>query len=121
MDKAFDKIQLIQGGIVAAWLLPEAPSGQELLGWCANSALAPETIASIGLSLDSAISRLRHRGYDSHSMVLSFGDRTIVARRYGGGLFFAWLDSPVDDSVLEWFWPQIESALSETNVDLELA
>lgn len=121
MNEAFERIQMIESVVAAGWIFPEAPSGQELLAWCANAAVSEEMIAQIGLTLESVVDRLRHRSYETHSLSVAFADRTVVARRYTGGLFFAWLDSPVNDEVLAWLWPQVEEALAPTGVDLTLA
>ncbi len=121
MEEAFKQIQLIESVAAAGWLLPEAESGEELLAWCANTPVEREAISHIGLTLESVMDRMRGRDYASHTISVAFADRTVVARRYESGLFFVWLDSPVNDAVLDWLWPQVEAALATTGVDLTLA
>ncbi|MEM1059105.1 MAG: hypothetical protein AAGK14_07640 [Verrucomicrobiota bacterium] len=121
MEEAFKQIQLIETLVAAGWIVPDAASGDELAGWCANSPIDEDTLQQIGLTMDSVFARLRHRSYDAHSITVAFADRTVVARLYHGGIFFAWLDSPVNEAVLAWLWPQVEAALAPTGVDLRLA
>jgi len=121
MEEAFEQIQLIESLVAAGWLVPDAPSGEELMGWCANSPVSEETMLQFGLTVNSVISRMRHRSYDAHTISVAFTDRTVVARIYHGGIFFIWLDSAVNDAVLEWLWPQVEGPLAEAGVDLRLA
>lgn len=108
MDKAFEQIANIEAVMAAALVSPL----NQLLGWCANSAIPPEKLLAIGESCRSMLDSLRSDQYGATIGAAAFGDRTLVFRLYPRGLFLVYLNSPVNDEVLNWLWPQIDPLLA---------
>ena len=50
-----------------------------------------------------------------------FGSKTLVFREGEPGLFVAYLDSPVNDAVLEWFFAQVTPLLAEEGIVAEIS
>ncbi len=115
MNRAFEKIALIEGVIAAAFVA----DGGKLLGWCANSVISAENLAFIAETCRSVLSATRAEQRAAHTGVVAFGGKTLVFREGEPGLFMAYLDSPVDDAVLGWFFGQVTALLAEEGVKLE--
>jgi len=113
VNKAFEQIALIQGLIAAAFVLPDG----QLAGWCANSAIAPETLAFVGATCRAALSASRAEQRAVHAGVAVFGPQTLVFRESTSGLFVAYLDSPVDDAVLAWLFDQVDPLLKSEGLE----
>lgn len=107
MDKAFEKISGIETLMAAAFVSPL----NQMLGWCANTAIAPEKLLQIGEICRSTLGSLRADHYEARVAAIAFGKRTLVVREYSSGIFIAYLDSPVNDEVLQWLWDQVDSLL----------
>ncbi len=108
MNKAFDQIATIESLMAAALISPF----NEILGWCANSAIAPEKMVAAAEACRSMLTSLRGDRYAANQCCIAFGDRTLVLREYPTGLFLVYLNSPVNDEVLDWLWAQIDPLLS---------
>ncbi len=115
MNKAFEKIALIQG-IVAAAFVSDAG---KLLGWCANSVISPENLTFIAETCRSVLSANRAEQRAAHTGVVAFGSKTLVFREGELGIFVAYLDSPVNDEVLIWLFGEVNSLLAEEGLKLE--
>ena len=115
MNKAFEKIALIQG-IVAAAFVSDAG---KLLGWCANSVISPENLTFIAETCRSVLSANRAEQRAAHTGVVAFGSKTLVFREGELGIFVAYLDSPVNDEVLIWLFGEVNSLLAEEGIKLE--
>ena len=115
MNKAFEQIGQIPGVVAAAFLAPDGT----LSGSCANSAIANDTLAMIGATCRAVLSSSRAEKREARTGAAAFGARTLVFREGDAGLFFAYLDSPVDDAVLDWFFAQIKSLLAGEGIVLE--
>ena len=64
------------------------------------------------LSANRAEQRVAHTG------AVAFRDRTLVFRDGELGLFLIYLDSPVNDAVLDWLFAQIEPWLEAEGLQL---
>jgi roadblock/LC7 domain-containing protein len=115
VNKAFEKIALIQG-IVAAAFVSDAG---KLLGWCANSVISPENLTFIAETCRSVLSANRAEQRAAHTGVVAFGSKTLVFREGELGIFVAYLDSPVNDEVLIWLFGEVNSLLAEEGIKLE--
>ncbi len=115
MNKAFEKIALLQGMIAAAYVSDEGKLG----GWCANSVITPDNLAYIAQTCRSVLSANRAEQRPARVGVVAFGERTLVFREAPAGIFIAYLDSPVNDAVLEWLFDQVTPLLAEEGVKLE--
>lgn len=115
MNKAFEKIALIEGIIAAAFVA----DGGNLLGWCANSVISPENLAFIAQTCRSVLSASSAEQRAAHTGIVSFGNKTLVFRESEPGIFMAYLDSPVDEGVLRWLFGQVTPLLAEEGVKLE--
>lgn len=101
--------------IAAAFIVDEG----KLAGWCANSAIAPDNLAFIGETCRVILSANRAEQRMANIGVAAFGNRTLVFRESEAGLFFAYLDSPVNDAVLEWLFIQVIPLLKAEGYNLE--
>ncbi len=115
MNKAFEKIALIEGIIAAAFVA----DGGKLLGWCANSVISPENLAFIAQTCRSVLSASSAEQRAAQTGIVSFGNKTLVFRESEPGIFMAYLDSPVDEGVLQWLFGQVTPLLAEEGVKLE--
>lgn len=115
MNKAFEKIALIEGIIAAAFVSDAGKLG----GWCANSVISPENLTFIAETCRSVLSANRAEQRAAHTGIVAFGRRTLVFREGEQGIFVAWLDSPVNEEVLAWFFGQVGPLLAEEGVELE--
>jgi hypothetical protein len=115
MNKAFEKIALIQGMIAAAFVSEEG----KLAGWCANSVISPDNLCYIAETCRVILSANRAEQRPAHTGVVAFGKKTLVFREGAAGLFMAYLDSPTDDAVLDWLFGQVNPLLAEEGVKLE--
>ncbi len=115
MNKAFEKIALIEGIIAAAFV----SDAGKLLGWCANSVISPENLCFIAVTCRSVLSANRAEQRAAHTGIVAFGNKTLIFREGEPGLFMAYLDSPVDDGVMTWFFDQVNPLLAEEGVKLE--
>ncbi len=115
MNKAFEKIALIEGVIAAAFV----SDGGKLAGWCANSVITPDNLCFIAETCRSVLSANRAEQRPAHTGIAAFGNRTLVFREGEAGLFLVYLDSPVNDEVLAWLFAQIEPLLAEDGLKLD--
>ena len=115
MNKAFEKIALIEGLIAAAFV----SDGGKLSGWCANSVISPDNLCFIAETCRSVLSANRAEQRAAHIGVVAFGNRTLVFREGEAGLFLAYLDSPTNDAVLKWLFDQVNPLLEAEGVKLE--
>ncbi len=115
MNKAFEKIALIEGMIAAAFV----SDAGKLVGWCANSVISPDNLCFIAETCRSVLSANRAEQRPAHTGVAAFGNRTLVFRDGEPGIFIAWLDSPVNDEVLAWFFAQVVPLIAEEGIALE--
>lgn len=115
MERTFEAISQIETLIAAALVGPQG----DLLGYCANSAIDPERLKMVAQSCHSVFSTASHWSYLTDCAVAAFGDRTLIARHYPGGVFVAFLDSPVNDDVLTWFWEQVHPLLAESGLEMD--
>ena len=109
MNKAFEKIALIEGLIAAAFISEEG----KLEGWCANSVISPDNLRFIAETCRAILSANRAEQRLAHTGVVAFGNRTLVFRENEKGLFMAYLDSPTNEAVLEWLFTQVDPLLAE--------
>ena len=109
MNKAFEKIALIEGMVAAAFILEDG----KLAGWCANSVISPDNLRYIAETCRAVLSANRAEQRNAHTGVAAFGNRTLVFREEESGLFVAYLDSPTNDAVLEWLFTQVDPLLAE--------
>jgi hypothetical protein len=109
VNKAFEKIALIEGLVAAAFISEEG----KLAGWCANSVISPDNLRFIAETCRAVLSANRAEQRAAHTGVVAFGNRTLVFREGDTGLFMAYLDSPTNDAVLEWFFSQVDPLLLE--------
>lgn len=93
--------------IAAAFVSDEG----KLVGWCANSAISPDSLCFIAETCRVVLSANRAEQRAAHTGVVAFGDRTLVFREGQAGLFMAYLDSPTNDAVLAWLWEQVHAIL----------
>ena len=115
MNKAFEKIALIEGLVAAAFV----SEGGKLAGWCANSVISPDNLCFIAETCRSILSANRAEQRPAHTGIAAFGNRTLVFREGASGLFMAYLDSPTDDAVLEWLFDQVTPLLAAEGVKVE--
>ncbi|MCE0497952.1 MAG: hypothetical protein LV481_08420 [Methylacidiphilales bacterium] len=115
MNKAFEKIALIQGLIAAAFVTADG----KLAGWCANSAIAPDNLSYIAETCRVILSANRAEQRAAHTGVVAFGKRTVVFREGEAGFLLVYLDSPVNDAVLAWLFNQINPLLEAEGVKFE--
>ena len=115
MNKAFEKIALIEGMIAAAFVSDEG----KLAGWCANSVISPDNLAYIAETCRAVLSASRAEQRAAQTGVVAFGNKTLIFREGEPGIFMAYLDSPVNDAVLEWLFDQVNPLLAEEGVKLE--
>ena len=115
MNKAFEKIALIEGMIAAAFVSDEG----KLSGWCANSVISPDNLSFIAVTCQGVLSANRAEQRAAETGVVAFGNRTLVFREGPSGLFLAYLDSPTNDAVLKWLFEQVEPLLEAEGVKLE--
>jgi hypothetical protein len=115
VNKAFEKIALIQGMIAAAFVSDEG----KLTGWCANSVISPDNLCFIAETCRSILSANRAEQRPAHTGIAAFGNRTLVFREGASGLFMAYLDSPTDDAVLEWLFDQVTPLLESEGIKLD--
>ena len=114
MNKAFENIALIEGLIAAAFV----SDGGKLSGWCANSVISPDNLCFIAETCRVILSANRAEQRPAHTGAVAFGNRTLVFREGPAGLFMAYLDSPTNDAVLEWFFAQVNPLLEAEGVKL---
>ena len=91
----------------------------KLTGWCANSVISPENLCFIAETCRSVLSVNRAEQRDAHTGFVAFGNKTLVFREGEHGIFMAYLDSPVNEAVLEWLFGQVTPLLAEEGVKLE--
>ncbi len=114
MNKAFEKIALIEGLVAAAFVSEEG----KLCGWCANSVISPDNLCFIAVTCQGILSANRAEQRAAETGVVAFGNRTLVFREGKVGLFMAYLDSPTNDAVLAWLFQQVDPLLEEAGVSL---
>jgi hypothetical protein len=114
VNKAFEKISLIEGMIAAAFVSSEG----KLVGWCSNSAISPDALNFVAETCRVILSANRAEQRAAHTGVVSFGNRTLVFREGEPGMFMAYLDSPTNDAVLDWLWEQINPMLEAEGIKL---
>jgi len=107
VNKAFEKIALIEGMIAAALVSEEG----KLLGWCANSVISPDNLCFIAENCRAVLSANRAEQRPAETGVVAFGNRTLVFREGPAGVFIAYLDSPTNDAVLAWLFDQVNPLL----------
>ena len=115
MNKAFEKIALIEGMIAAAFVANDG----KLAGWCANSVISPENLCFIAETCRGILSANRAEQRAATTGVAAFGNRTLVFREGEPGIFMAYLDSPTNDAVLKWLFDQVDPLLADEGVKLE--
>jgi hypothetical protein len=115
VNKAFEKIALIQGMIAAAFVSEEG----KLTGWCANSVISPENLCFIAETCRVILSANRAEQRHAHTGIVAFGDRTLVFREGPSGLFMAYLDSPTNEAVMKWLFDQVTPLLEAQGVKFE--
>lgn len=115
MNKAFERIALIEGMIAAAFVTDAG----KLSGWCANSVISPENLTFIAENCRTILSANRAEQRPAHTGVVAFGDKTLVFREGEQGIFVAWLDSPTNDAVLTWLFDQVNPLLAEEGIKLD--
>jgi hypothetical protein len=115
VNKAFEKIALIEGMIAAAFV----SEGGKLSGWCANSVITPDNLCFIAETCRGILSANRAEQRPAHTGVVAFGNRTLVFREGEAGLFLAYLDSPTNDAVLKWLFNQVNPLLEAEGVKLD--
>ena len=114
MNKAFEKISLIEGMIAAAFVTEEGKLG----GWCANSVISPDNLCFIAETCRSVLSANRAEQRPAETGVVAFGNKTLVFRESPAGIFMAYLDSPTNDAVLKWLFDQVNPILEAEGVKL---
>lgn len=115
MNKAFEKIALIEGLIAAAFV----SDGGKLSGWCANSVISPDNLCFIAETCRVILSANRAEQRPAPIGVVAFGNRTLIFRESEAGLFLAYLDSPTNDAVLKWLFDQVNPLLEAEGLKLE--
>lgn len=115
MNKAFEKIALIEGMVAAAFVSEEG----KLAGWCANSVISPDNLRYIAETCRVVLSANRAEQRPAQTGVVAFGNRTLVFREGPAGLFVAYLDSPTNDAVLQWLFAQVNPLLEAEGVKLD--
>lgn len=112
MGEAFEQIARIDRLIAAAMTGTDG----NLLGWCANSAIPPETLLHLCGLADEVLDTLRGQMREALVGSVALGERTLIFRQYPAGVLVIWLDSPVNDEVLDWLWRQVDSALRQQRI-----
>ena len=115
MNKAFEEIALIQGMIAAAFVDNEG----KLLGWCANSAIAPETLSFVAETCRVVLSANRAEQRPAQTGAVAFGERTLVFREGEAGIFLLYVDSPTNEAVLDWLSGQVAPHLEAAGIKFE--
>jgi hypothetical protein len=115
VNKAFEKIALIEGMVAAAFVSEKG----ELSGWCANSVISPDNLRFVADTCRVVLSANRAEQRAAQTGVVAFGNRTLVFREGEPGLFMAYLDSPTNDAVLKWLFDQVDPLLAAEGVKLE--
>jgi hypothetical protein len=115
MENAFDAISRIESLMAAALV----DADDNLLGWCANSAIDADTLRIVCHSAATILGVLAGQPYPAHTFSAAFGDKTLIARSMPSGTFIALLDSPANDEVLVWLWNQVEPALRQAGMKVE--
>jgi hypothetical protein len=115
VNKAFEKIALIEGMIAAAFVSEEG----KLAGWCANSVISPDNLRFIADTCRVILSANRAEQRPAHTGIVAFGKRTLVFREGVSGIFMAYLDSPTNDAVLAWLFSQVIPLLEAEGVKLD--
>jgi hypothetical protein len=115
VNKAFEKIALIEGLVAAAFVSGEG----KLSGWCANSVISPDNLCFIAQTCQVILSANRAEQRAAQTGIVAFGNRTLVFREGEAGLFMAYLDSPTNDAVLKWLFDQVNPLLEAEGVKLE--
>jgi hypothetical protein len=115
VNKAFEKIALIEGLVAAAFVSAEG----KLAGWCANSVIAPDSLCFIAQTCQGILSANRAEQRPAQTGVAAFGNRTLVFRETESGIFVAYLDSPTNDAVLKWLFGQVSPLLETEGVKLD--
>jgi hypothetical protein len=115
VNKAFEKIALIEGMIAAAFVSEEG----KLLGWCANSVISPDNLCFIAETCRVVLSANRAEQRPAETGVVAFGNRTLVFREGPVGIFMAYLASPTNDAVLAWLFQQVDPLLEAGGAKLE--
>jgi hypothetical protein len=115
VNRAFEKIALIQGMIAAAFV---SDVGQ-LAGWCANSVISPDNLCFIAETCRVVLSANRAEQRAADTGIVAFGNRTLVFREGPSGIFLAYLDSPTNDAVLKWLFEQVDPLLAAEGIKLE--
>jgi hypothetical protein len=115
VNKAFEKIALIEGLIAAAFV----SDGGTLTGWCANSVISSNNLRFIADTCRVILSANRAEQRPAQTGVAAFGNRTLVFREGEAGMFIAYLDSPTNDAVLKWLFDQVDPLLAAEGVKLE--
>jgi len=113
VNKAFEKIALIEGLIAAAFV-----DGGKLRGWCANTVITPDNLSFLAETCRAILSANRAEQRAAHTGVAAFGNRTLVFREGDSGLFMAYLDSPTNDAVLVWLFDQVTPLLEAEGIKL---
>jgi hypothetical protein len=115
VNKAFEKIALIEGMIAAAFVSENG----KLAGWCANSVISPDNLCFIAETCRTVLSANRAEQRAAETGVVAFGNKTLVFREGAMGIFMAYLDSPTNDAVLKWFFDQVNPLLEAEGVKLD--
>ena len=114
MNRAFEKIALIEGMIAAAFVTGDGKLG----GWCANSVISPDNLMFIAETCRSVLSANRAEQRPAETGVVAFGNKTLVFHEGASGIFMAYLDSPTNDAVLKWLFDQVNPLLEAEGVKL---
>jgi hypothetical protein len=114
VNKAFEKIALIEGMIAAALVSEEG----KLLGWCANSVISPDNLCFIAETCRTVLSANRAEQRPAETGIVAFGNKTLVFREGPPGIFMAYLDSPTNDAVLKWLFDQVNPILEAEGLKL---
>jgi len=114
VNRAFEKIALIEGMIAAAFVTGDGKLG----GWCANSVISPDNLMFIAETCRSVLSANRAEQRPAETGVVAFGNKTLVFREGPPGIFMAYLDSPTNDAVLKWLFDQVNPLLEAEGVKL---
>jgi hypothetical protein len=112
VNKAFEKIALIQGLMAAAFVTAEG----KLAGWCANCAISPDNLAYIAETCRVILSANHAEQRTAHTGVVAFGKRTVIFREGEAGILLVYLDSPVNEAVLTWLFDQLGPLLEAEGV-----
>jgi hypothetical protein len=91
----------------------------KLAGWCANSAISPENLTYIAETCRVILSANRAEQRAANTGVVAFGKRTLVFREAEAGLLLIYLDSPVNEAVLNWLFDQVVPLLEAEGIRLE--